>query len=210
MRTSLAVVALLVLTGCSGTDDDTAAEEPTPASSSAAPTEEESPSADETDESDENEGDEADGEGDEITGTAYSYRVPEGWGIPEQEIPGFAPDSLAANLDDGDGFADNVTVVLSPAGEITPDQIENAGKDELEGAGAKEITVNDRVTIAGGESAHLTAVMSANDTSYTVDQFYPTQDGQTYVMTFSFSEELSADERAEVTEATLASWTWTD
>lgn len=146
--------------------------------------------------------------GDVISGTGYSFAVPEDWGVPDP-IEGFDPDALAADLDDTDGFADNVNVILSPAGEVTPEQVESAGVDELEGAGATDVTIRDRVTIAGGESAHLSATLAAQGTEYAIEQFYTTSDGQTYVVTFSFSPTVSQGDRDALTDSVLATWTWT-
>jgi hypothetical protein len=145
--------------------------------------------------------------GDVISGTGYSFAVPEDWGVPDP-IAGFDPDALAADLDDTDGFADNVNVILSPAGEVTPEQVESAGVDELEGAGAKDVTVRDRVTIAGGESAHLSATLESQGVEYAIEQFYTTGDGQTYVVTFSFSPTVSQADRDALTDSVLTTWTW--
>lgn len=151
--------------------------------------------------------------GETITGTGYSFSVPEGWGIPEQELPGTEGiDVFVANLSDAsaDGFADNVNVVLSPAPQaITADQVESLGVDELEGAaGATDVTVEERTTVAGEESAHLSAALDQQGVQYNIDQFYASQGDQTYVITFSFSPEVTEADRAAVYESVLATWTW--
>lgn len=153
---------------------------------------------------------EAPATGAEISGTGYTYNVPEGWAKPSQPTPGFDPDSLASDTTDDDGFMDNVNVILSPAGEITPEQVETAGVAELEQAGATDVSAEDRTTIAGNESAHLKAGMSVGTNAYTIDQFYVSDDDQTFIITFSFSPDVSDEDRAAVTGPTLASWTWTD
>lgn len=147
--------------------------------------------------------------GETISGTGYTFVVPEDWGIPEQGVPGFEPDSLAADLDDADGFVDNVNVILSPAGEVLPEQVETAGVDELEAAGATDVTVEDRVTIAGSESAHVAANLAAQGVEYRIDQYYVTADEQTYVVTFSFSTTVSEADRDEIAGSILSTWTWT-
>lgn len=146
--------------------------------------------------------------GETITGTGYTFQVPEGWGEPEQEIEGFDPDAFAADLDDADGFSDNVNVILSPAGEVTPEQVETLGVEELEGVGATDVEIGDRITVGGSESAHLSAALASEGTEYVVDQFYVTADGQTYVVTFSFSPTVSVADRDEVASSVLASWAW--
>jgi hypothetical protein len=143
-----------------------------------------------------------------ITGDGYSYQVPEGWDVPEAPVPGFDPDSIALDHTDDDGFSDNVNVILSPAGAITADQVESIGVSELEGVGATEVQVNDRISVAGAESAHLSALLSSNGTGYQIEQYYPTNAGQTYVVTFSFSETVTQTDRVALAESVLASWVW--
>ncbi|MFT4221199.1 MAG: hypothetical protein QM611_11895 [Microbacterium sp.] len=145
--------------------------------------------------------------GETISGTGYSYTVPEGWGVPDP-IEGYDPDSFAADLDDTDGFSDNVNVIVSPAGVVTPDEVESAGFDELESVGATDVTVGERVTVAGSESAHLSASMSANGQEYVIEQYYTTDDQQTYVVTFSFSSSVPQADREALAASVLATWTW--
>ncbi|MDY0912948.1 hypothetical protein [Rathayibacter festucae] len=146
--------------------------------------------------------------GDTISGDGYSYSVPEGWGAPDADPATMGADTLAADLTDTDGFADNVNVVLSPAGEVSADQVEGAGVTELENAGATDVEANDRVVVAGAESAHLSANLTASGATYAVEQYYVTDDGQTYVVTFSFSPTVDDDQREAVAESVLASWAW--
>lgn len=72
------------------------------------------------------------------------------------------------------------------------------------------MSLNDRVHIAGGESAHVTAVMSMNGNKYTIELFYPTRHDQTFIMTFSFSKDVPTEKRLKVADSTLDTWTWTD
>lgn len=145
--------------------------------------------------------------GERITGDGYAFSVPEGWGIPEgSDVEGI--DVLVADLGDTDGFADNVNVLQSPAGLVDAELIETAGLSELEGAGVVDATVNDRVDIGGSESPHLSGMASAAQGEYFIDQYYPSDDTVTYVVTFSFSPDVSAADRAAVTGSVLASWSW--
>jgi hypothetical protein len=144
--------------------------------------------------------------GDTITGTGYSFNAPEGWSAPPSLPSGV--DTVAADLADADGFSDNVNVLLSPAGEVTAEQVESAGVAELEGVGATNIEVRPRVTVAGAESAHLTAELTSSGATYLFDQYYATNAGQTYVITFSFSDTESQADREALAESVLASWTW--
>ncbi|MFJ2370249.1 hypothetical protein [Microbacterium sp. NPDC087665] len=193
---ALLLAAALTLTGCS-TLIPTAQET---SGSSSAPSE--------SDETTANELDAAPATGDTITGDGYSFVVPEGWADPQQEIPGFDPDSFAANLQDPDGFADNVNVLKSPAGFVSADQVETLGLKELETVGATDVAVNERVSVAGSESAHISAAMSSDGVSYVVDQYYVSTDDQTYIVTFSFSDTVPAAERQQIAESILVTWTW--
>jgi len=199
IRALVATAVVLACVGCSDGSDEPASSASDTASASASEATPTAPTSSA-----------AAADGPEISGTGYSYHVPKGWGRPPQEVPGFDPDSLAGDLEDEDGFTDNVNVIISPAGELTPEQAEGAAQSELESAGADDPTVQDRLEVAGSESAHVTAGMSRNGNDYTIEQFYPSDDGRTFVVTFSFSNGLTAEERAAVTDAVLASWTWTD
>lgn len=148
--------------------------------------------------------------GPKITGTGYTYKVPKGWGRPRQEVPGFDFDSFALDLRDRDGFADNINVLISPAGAVELGEAEDAAERELTAVGARRISVEERVTVAGSRAAHLSAVMSMNRRAYAIEQFYPTEGDQTFVVTFSFSRSVTPRGRARVTDAVLASWAWTD
>lgn len=146
--------------------------------------------------------------GKSIEGSGYSFVVPEGWAIPEDGAAQEGVDVLAANLADTDGFADNVNVVVSPAGEVTPEQVESKGVKELENAGAKDVTARDRVTVGDWESAHLSAVFPHDADEYLIDQFYVSHDKQTYIVTFSFSPTVAEADRDDVSSSVLATWTW--
>lgn len=144
----------------------------------------------------------------QVVGEGYSYSVPEGWDVPDTDPATIGADTLAADLTDTDGFSDNVNVVLSPAGAVTADQVEAAGTGELEGAGATDVEVRDRVQVAGTESAHLTGSLTSQGASYSIEQYYLTDDDQTYVVTFSFSPSVDDDDREDLAESVLASWAW--
>jgi hypothetical protein len=143
-----------------------------------------------------------------VEGDGYSYAVPEGW---EQQDSSVAPgtDTVALDLAATGDFATNVNVLLSPAGLLTPDDVEALAADELEGSGATDVELLDRVTIAGSESAHVTALLEASGVTYRVHQYYVSNDEQTYVVTFSSSEELVTDADAVgIAESVLTTWAW--
>lgn len=147
--------------------------------------------------------------GPKVEGDAYTFTVPEGWGFPPEAPAGYDASMFAADLDDiEDGFSDNVNVITSPAGEITPEQVETDGVAELEAANATDVTVQDRVTAAGTESAHLSAGFSAEGVDYLIDQYYLTDAGQTHIVTFSFSPDVAQEDRDALAASVLATWTW--
>jgi hypothetical protein len=196
---ALLLVAALTLTGCSTLI-------PTVEESSGSSSQSEAETS--TEESTAGELDAEAATGATISGDGYTFNAPAGWEDPQQPIPGFDPDSFAANLQDTDGFADNVNVLKSPVGVVTPDQVETLGLKELETVGATDVVVNDRVVVAGSESAHISAAMSSEGVSYVVDQYYVSSDDQTYVVTFSFSDTVPAAERQQTAESVLVTWAW--
>jgi hypothetical protein len=141
-----------------------------------------------------------------IAGKGYRYTVPEGWGEPKTDVGASAADSLAADLTDKDGFADNVNVVVVDAGNVTSGQIESQGPQQLKSAGFSKIAVEDRVQVAGVESPHITALQKSG--TYRVDQYYVLRQGKGYIVTFSFSPKVSKADREHVTTPVLGSWSW--
>jgi len=139
-----------------------------------------------------------------ISGTGYSFAAPEGWSVPpETSFPNV--DKLAANMTDADGFTDNVNVILSSSGLVSADEIETAGVDELEAAGADNVTVRNQVLVGGAEWAHLAASFGSE---YSIEQYYVSNDAQTFVVTFSFSQTVSEPDRDALAHSVLASWSW--
>lgn len=183
------VVLALALAGCSpatiGTDTPAASSTTAPSESAEATT------------------------GDRITGDGYSFIAPEGWGIPDGQAVPDGVDTAVADVTDTDGFADNINVVLSPAGEVTNEQVETIGVQELETGGATDVQVLERVTVAGVESSHLTALLASSGSEFRVDQYYPTNAGQTYVVTFTFNDDVAEADRTALAQSVFATWEWT-
>lgn len=203
-RTPALTVSALALTlafgvvGCSTSSND----DSSPAAESSSS---ESPSSTPTSES--NELDVAPAAGALITGDGYTYNVPEGWELQDKSIaPG--TDTAAADVTTTTDFANNVNVILSPAGALTPDQVESMAAKELEAAGATDVTVEPRIMFGGKESAHISAGMTASGATYRIHQYYGTNDDQTYIVTFSFGTDVADTEAVEISESILASWTW--
>jgi hypothetical protein len=145
--------------------------------------------------------------GEVVTGDGYSYSVPEGWVTQDTAIaPG--TDSLALDESATGDFANNVNVVLSPNGSFTADEVEDTAGEELESGGATNVEIEDRVTVADSESAHISAEMVSGDVTYRVHQYYLTNDDQTYVVTFSYGETVEDAAAIDTAESILASWSW--
>jgi hypothetical protein len=142
-----------------------------------------------------------------VAGDGYSFTAPEGWGEQDNSVaPG--TDTVAVDSAPTGPFASNVNVVLSPAGAFTPDEVEAAAGTELETSGATGVSVLDRMTVAGSESAHITAVMSISGLSYRIHQYYVTNEDQTYIVTFSTDESVPDEDATGIAESVLATWTW--
>lgn len=192
---ALAVSALVLtlslgLAGCSAGDSDTGSDSSSSESSNSAPELDATPAAGAT-----------------VSSDGYSYSIPESWAEQDASVAAGA-DTIALDSNVIGDFANNVNVVLSPNGAFTPDQIEDTVKDELESGGGENVEVHERVTVAGSETAHVTASTTASGVNYYIHQYYLTNDDQTYVVTFSFGEEFPDDEAVDVSESILASWTW--
>lgn len=210
LAVAAALTTTLALAGCSDDDsdkkDDSSESSSAPASESPSDTTSESPS--ETTSPSESTSEEPTSSGSTVTGTGYTFDVPEGWS--EQAYPEGAaaqtPDAFAANGADNDGFTDNVNVLLSPVKDVTEEMIEQ----EFAAQNAK-VNFEENVTISGSDSLHATTTMTVSGVDYDIEQFYPADsEGQVYVVTFSFSPELPQEDRDQVIDQTLGTWTWTN
>jgi hypothetical protein len=143
-----------------------------------------------------------------VTGNGYSYAAPDGWTVPDGVAKPAGVDTFVADVADKDGFADNMNVLLSPAGQVSSEQVETQGVQELKDAGASDVKVGSRSTIAGSESAHLSAVFPSGEKEYLIDQYYLTHSAQTYIVTFSFSSTVSQADRETLAKSVLATWNW--
>lgn len=145
--------------------------------------------------------------GTQLSGTGYSFNLPAGW---TQRTDGVkAPiELMALNESDSDGFSDNLNVIKSPAGKLSAEQVETAGKKELEQVKATDITIGDRVNVAGNEAAHLSAKFTQQGVTYATEQYGVSNASQTYIVTFSFSESLPQADREKLAESVLATWNW--
>lgn len=189
--TALALVSTLALTGCGDSDDDTPAADATSSTTTDASTD--APTDSST-----------------IKGTGYTYTVPDGWGVPKQKIDGAEQiDSFAGDLNDKDGFTDNVNVIrIEPAPVTDADALETAFVKELEGAGSKDVTVRDRTDIDGDQAVHVASNRDQAGKTYLAEQYDVIHDGASYVITFSFSDTVSEADRDDLAASVLTSWAW--
>lgn len=183
----LAVLAILVA-GCGGSSSD---DKPTDKSTSSSATP-------------------ADGK--TISGTGYSFAVPDGWDTPPSAATsGFDFDSLAADLGDKDGFADNVNVIQqdpSPVKEIT-DEADQQLADVLKNSNAKGVKVQERTKIDGAEAIHISSQQTLNGKKNLTEQYYVIHAGALNVVTFSYSPDVSQGDRDDLAASVLTTWKWT-
>lgn len=214
MKRPLAALTLAIALGaaaCSsdgGSDTDTATPT-TEATAAEATTEAETTPAEPTTEAETSDAPEAAAGGETITGTGYSYSVPEGWGYSaDLESAAAGTDTFAVDLTPSGTFADNVNVVITE-GEGAIEVFESAEYlAQLESLGAVDGQVHDRVSLDGVEAAHTSATMGAEENPYLVDQIAASRDGSTYVLTLSFRTESTPEERAAAMDVVVSSWVW--
>lgn len=145
--------------------------------------------------------------GETFSGTGYSFTAPEGWAEAAPPAGTKAPDLFVASSDASDGFADNVNVLIQD-GVVTPDVVESAGVEQLSEIWKTDVEIGDRVEVAGEEVAHLAADMELNGIAYVIDQYYLVDGEKSYIVTFSSDADATSEERTEVTESVLGTWSW--
>lgn len=147
-------------------------------------------------------------DGTSVIGDGYLFTVPDGWGKPTGVATPSGADAFAADLSDKDGFADNVNVVVLKSVEASPAQAESEGAQGLKSIGATEVTVQDRTTVDGEGTAHLSALKASKGVKYRIDQFYVSHSGATYIVTISVSSSVSKSDRDELVSSVLSGWSW--
>jgi hypothetical protein len=146
--------------------------------------------------------------GELIEGTGYTVNAPEGWAVPPDAPPG-ADIYLIDEDPNANGFTNTLNVILGPDPGDTPAEIETKGVAYLESVvGATEVEVRPRVTIAGSETAHISAQLSRQGITYRTEQYLLTDAGLVYTITFSFGETIPQGDREALAESVLATWTW--
>ena len=194
---ALAIVSSLTLAGCGGSDggsDDSSDNDSSSSATTDAP-------------DDDGDSDVDAATGDTISGTGFSFNAPEGWTDAKDVLPSAL--AVAANRGDTDGFSDNINVIEDKTiVDVDRDDLEKAVKRVLEGVNAQDVTIKDPVEVDGEEAVTVAAVLEQNGTKYRTEQFAVSHDGKGYVVTFSFSETVSEDDREDLTDSVLETWKW--
>lgn len=142
-----------------------------------------------------------------ISGNGYSFTAPEDW---EQADASIAPgtDVVVWDTAETGDFSDNANVVISPAGLVDLERVEQATAAELEEHGAEHVTIKDRLTLNGVEHTHVAARMTEQGITYVAEQFALNSDSQTYLVTFSFDESVPEANRIELAKSVLVTWSF--
>lgn len=146
-------------------------------------------------------------DGETFSTADFSYKAPKGWSGPKQAMPGVV--SLAGDPSDKDGFTDNVNVVKVEPAQITAiDSFEKAVVKELEASNASDIKTLPRQQLDGETAVHVTSGASQNGKTYLVNQFAVVHGKANFVITFSFSPDVSFADQESVSQAVVATWHW--
>lgn len=143
--------------------------------------------------------------GSEAQASDFSFTAPDGWEDVTEQMDGFDPEAAWADPEPEGDFATNVNVIREPNGfDGDTDEYVEANLRSLEAAGFADLTE------AGtfGEFEVVTAGAEQNGVSYLVNQYYAARDGDGWVVTFSFPEGTSEEERTELAESVMQTWEW--
>ncbi|MET0821635.1 MAG: hypothetical protein ABWY58_11775 [Aeromicrobium sp.] len=198
---ALAVVSTLSLAGCGGSDGDS---DDTPDAKASSATKD---APDDSADDDAPATGTLPATGDVITADGFSFKAPAGWTDAKDAFPSAA--AVAANRQDTDGFSDNINVISDPTVVGADlDALESSAEKVLTGADAKDVEVEDPYEIDGEEAARISAVLEQSGVKYHTEQFAVDHDGKGYVVTFSFSDSVSDDDRDKLAESVIATWKW--
>lgn len=143
-------------------------------------------------------------DGDTISTDDFTYTVPKDW----KESSETRALTLAIDSKDPDGFSDNINVVADKTiVGMEGDELEDAVKRALDGV-ATDVKIGDRVAVDGEEAVHVGAIFDSNGIKYRTEQYAVAHDDAGYVVTVSFSPDVPAAERDEVSESILTTWKW--
>lgn len=143
--------------------------------------------------------------GSEAQSSDFSFTAPDGWEDVTEQMGGFNAEAAWADPEPEGDFATNLNVIREPNGfdGDTAEYVE-ANLRSLEAAGFDDLTE------AGtfGDFEVVTAGAEQNGVSYLVNQYYAARDGDGWVVTFSFPEGTSDDERTALAESVMQTWEW--
>lgn len=144
-------------------------------------------------------------DGSVISNDDFSYTVPDGWQESEQS----RALSLAVDVNDNDGFVDNINVVTdSTIVGMQGAELEETAEQMLGDASATRIRARPPVQIDGEEAAHTSAFIELSFPNYRIEQYAVAHDETGYVVTLSFSPDVPSAERDKISESILTTWKW--
>lgn len=144
-----------------------------------------------------------------IKAADYTFAVPKGWRQADDLVP--AADVVAIDATDTeDGFSDNINVLrLDPAPVTDLDRLEAASEAELRAAKARDVKVLDRTVVAGAEAIRVSSAMTSQGVEYVIQQANPVREDVSYVITFSFSKDVTPAAQVRLLDKVLRTWRWT-
>jgi hypothetical protein len=143
--------------------------------------------------------------GNVISNDAFSYSVPEGW----EESRESRAVSLAIDVGDEDGFVDNLNVVRdNTIVGLEGKELDDAVERVLAATSATRIRIKPPVELDGEEAVHASAVFELGEPRYGIEQYAVRHDGTGYIVTLSFSPDVTQAERNAVSDSILTTWKW--
>lgn len=147
-------------------------------------------------------------------GDGYSFTPPKGWVDSTQSAQGInAGADLGWSAPVADGrFTNNLNVTVIDAGIDDPTatqlRVISAQTEKELRTLVPNLTVNPSTEVAGAVSLDHEGMASVTGTNYYLHQVIPFNDGNAYVISFSFSPAASEAERDRLMARVLSSWRW--
>lgn len=152
--------------------------------------------------------------GQTVAGTGYSFVVPESWNIAEESVQVMGFDTFVTSSYQENDYVANVNVALASFVEKSLDELEKHVVAEFEKSSLpdieiEDVTIRDRVMVAGSAVAHISSTSAMRDVKLDSEQFYLlNSDGLSAIMTFSFVGETTAAQRDALCYSILVTWSW--
>lgn len=191
LRIAAAAAATMLLVACGGGDSDSESDSGSGSTDTASSAEAAS--------------------GEEVSTEDFSFTAPEGWEDAAESVPETIPVDVAyAEVpEEGSTFATNVNVVEEPSAfEGNSDEYADANIQALEGAGYASISKEGTFEVADSEFVVVTAQAEQSGTTQLTNQYYTVNDDRAWVVTFSFGEDATENERTELAESVMQTWAW--